>query len=39
VDATKILNGAAQASLNLAAATGAELSQAADIASSAMVVF
>lgn len=39
LNATQILNGAAQASLNLAAATGADLTNAADIASSAMTVF
>lgn len=37
--ATDILNGAADATLNLAAATGADLATAADIASSAMLVF
>lgn len=35
----QILDGAAEASLNLAAATGAQLPQAADIASSSMIVF
>lgn len=35
----QILDGAAKSSIDLAAATGAELSQAADIASSAMTVF
>lgn len=39
INARQILDGAADASLNLAAATGAQLSQAADIASSAMTVF
>lgn len=39
LNATQILDGAADATLSLAAATGADLSTAADIASSAMLVF
>lgn len=39
ITTTQILDGAAKSSINLAAATGAQLSQAADIASSAMTVF
>jgi TP901 family phage tail tape measure protein len=39
LNTTQILNGAADASLNLAAATGADLATAADISTSAMLTF
>lgn len=39
ITATQIMEGAAQASLNLAAATGSNLTNASDIASSSMIVF
>lgn len=39
LNATQILEGAADATLNLASATGAQLSTAADIATSAMLSF
>ena len=39
ITTSQILDGAAKSSLNLAAATGANLTEAADIASSAMTVF
>lgn len=39
LNASQILNGAADATLNLASATGAQLSTAADIATSAMLSF